>query len=128
MLVLFTGEPPLREIEGTGYERAVNTPFAVISDPAKRIFYLSNGWDWYSAPAIVKGPWTYTTTVPADLRKMVPPDSSTDQPEDPKSIKILVATKPTELITFGGTPAWVPLSGTDLPYVSNTETPVCRRR
>ena len=126
VLVLFTGEPILRKIEGTGYERAVNTPFAVISDPAKRIFYLSNGWDWYSAPAIVKGPWTYTTTVPADLRKMVPPDSSTDQPEDPKSIKILVATKPTELITFGGTPAWVPLSGTDLLYVSNTETPVLR--
>ncbi|MEZ4412819.1 MAG: hypothetical protein R2910_07555 [Gemmatimonadales bacterium] len=126
VLVVFEGEPILRKIDGTSYERAVNTPFAVISDPAKKTFYLSNGWDWYAAPSIVKGPWTYTTNVPADIRKMVPPDSSTDEPEDPKSIKILVATKPTELLTFGGTPAWTPISGTDILYAKNTETPVLR--
>ena len=126
VLVVFEGEPILRKIEGTSYERAVNTPFAVIGDPAKKTFYLSNGWDWYSAPAIVKGPWSYTTKVPADIKKMVPPDSSSDQPEDPKSIQVLVATKPTELLTFGGTPAWTPISGTDILYAKNTETPVLR--
>jgi len=126
VLVVFEGEPILRKIEGTSYQRAVNTPFAVIGDPARKTFYLSNGWDWYAAPSIVEGPWAYTTSVPAEIRKMVPPDSSTDQPEDPKSIRILVATKPTELLSFGGTPSWVPISGTDLLYVSNTETPVLR--
>ncbi len=126
VLVVLDGEPIQRKIEKTDYERVVNTPFAILYDPGSKTYYLSNGWDWYAAPAVVKGPWTYTTKVPADLKKLVPPDSTTPQPEKPGQLKILVATKPTELVSFEGTPAWTPLAGTDFLYAKNTESAVLR--
>jgi hypothetical protein len=148
VLLLFDGEPAVRPVADAGLERVVNTPLLVVRDPSARRFYLGSGTLWYEAPG-PKGPWTpvpaptsavkaffdanpppppapgaadpapATTqqAVPAAQQPAAPPPTA---PETPP--KIVVATEPTELIVFDGTPSWVPL-GTDgaLLYADNTD-------
>ncbi|MEW6683490.1 MAG: carbohydrate-binding family V/XII [Nitrospirota bacterium] len=124
VLLLYDGAPRFRAIENSGYERALNTPFAVARDAKTKRVYLSSGTLWYSADD-PWGPFAPTQSPPADLVKMLPPPDK-DIPAPAKPPKIVVATKPTELIATDGTPKWKALAGDKLLYVENTETPWLR--
>ena len=120
ILLAYDGKPRFSPIENSPYERALNTPFAVVK--AKNAYYLSSGKLWYSAKSAT-GPWAITENPPADLVKMVP---ATDDPKPAKAPQVVVSTKPTELISTDGKPNWKSLTGGQLLYVENTETPWLR--
>jgi hypothetical protein len=129
VLLSYDGEPRYAKIEGSTYERVINTPFGVAKDAQGR-HWMSNGKEWYGAPA-AKGPWTLSTNPPADLVRMVPKDTAkpppaigTGTPKVPK--KIVVATEPTELIATDGAPKWKSLGDGALLYVENTVSPWIR--
>jgi hypothetical protein len=124
VLLLYDGEPRFKAIENSPYERALNTPYAVVRDAKSKTCYLTSGKLWYSAPD-PKGPWKPTTSPPADLVQNMPKPES-DEPAPKVPPKVIVATEPTEVVASDGKPNWQPLQGGKLLYVTNTETPWVR--
>jgi hypothetical protein len=122
VLVSFDGDPELRAIENSPYQRVVNTAFLIIKDKTGN-YYLSNGQTWYLStnPA---GPWKTISNPPADIKKLVPPDkdAAPAEPDKGPAPRIITATAPTELIVTDGAPKWAALTGNELLYASNTET------
>jgi hypothetical protein len=124
-LLQFDGEPRAFAIPNTEFEHFANTPFAVLRDKRTGACYLAGGKKtWYTARD-PKGPWTPTQSPPAEVVKLVPPDT-TSTPAPAKPPKIVVATEPSELISTDGPPQWKPIGKGELLYVHNTETPVVR--
>ena len=124
VLLLYDGEPRFSPIENSPYERALNTPFAVVRHAQNKTCYLTSGAYWYQSNDPL-GPWSAADQPPADLvQNMPPPDSDQPQPATPPVI--VVATEPTELIATDGRPNWTSLAGGELLYVENTETPWLR--
>jgi hypothetical protein len=64
-------EPRLKDIENSTYERALDTPLAVVRDKQSRACYLTSGKLWYTAKDPL-GPWQPTSSPPADLVKNMP--------------------------------------------------------
>src|SRR5207302_721225 len=113
VLVLFDGEPRFRAVEGARLERAQNTPFLVLRDAAGA-YYLDGGTSWFRA-ADWKGPWTKAEDVPAKAKELARRDlteagveekdvEEAARGEEKRVPKILVATRPTELIVADGAP------------------------
>jgi hypothetical protein len=124
VLLLYDGPPVWSDVETSPYERALNTPFAVVRDKRSKACYLSSGKLWYSAKDPL-GPWQPTTTPPADLVQMLPPPDA-DDPVPSQPPAIVVATEPTELVVSDGEPRWKPVGEGALLFVENTETPWVR--
>jgi hypothetical protein len=123
VLLLYDGAPRFSPVENSPYERALNTPFVVVRNQGATTCYLSSGKLWYEAQDPL-GPWSHTTSPPADLVKMLPPpDSAEPAPKVPP--ETVGATEPTELIATDGKPRWKSLTGGKILYVENTETPGC---
>jgi hypothetical protein len=133
VLVLIDGKPQMRPIEDSGLMEVINTPFYIVFDTASQLYYLDGGEIWFMT-AELDGPWQETPTVPAEVvehRPPQPPDEEGDAPEgedeaavDDRVPHILIATEPTELIVTDGEPSYTPLPGSDLLYVSNTDSDV----
>jgi len=124
VLLIFDGTPRFSPVEDSPYERALNTPFLVVRDTRSKTLYLSSGSLWYEA-ADPLGPWSPTSAPPADLAKMLPAaDDGASAPKTPP--EIVVATEPTELVCSDGKPSWTSLTGGQILYVENTETPWLR--
>jgi hypothetical protein len=122
VLVSFDGDPELRAIENTPYQRIVNTAFLIIKDKSGT-YYLSNGQTWYSSTNPT-GDWKSVKNPPEEIKKLVPPDKDA-APAEPSTApvpKIIAATVPTELVVTDGAPKWTALTGNELLYASNTET------
>ena len=131
VLVSIDGEPRLQELEGTGVQAVVNSPFLLAQDPDKKDrYYLYAGADtWYEARA-VKGPWNTTTKVPKKIKQLEPEDEEIepeDEAESPdKPPGIMVATESTELIVFDGQAQFLPIGDGSLLIVKNTESDILR--
>lgn len=122
VLLIYDGEPRFAPVEGSSYERALNTPFAVVRDTKTQKCYLSSGALWYEA-GDPKGPWTPTGSPPSDLVQMLP---KSEDPAPANPPEIVVATEPTELICTDGKAEWQALPDGEILYVRNTETPWLR--
>ncbi len=120
VLVSYDGDPELRAIQNSPYQRVVNTAFLIIKDKSGN-YYLSNGQIWYSSTNPT-GTWKELKNPPEDIEKLVPPDKDEAPAEPGPAPRIITATTPTELIVTDGAPKWTPLTGNELLYVSNTET------
>ncbi|MGD8439012.1 MAG: carbohydrate-binding family V/XII [Holophagae bacterium] len=120
VLLLYDGEPRFSPVEGSPYERVLNTPFLVVRNTRSTTCYLSSGALWYRADDPM-GPWSTTASPPKDLVEMLPPPDSDDPPPDVPP-EIVVATVPTELVVTDGEPRWESLTGGEILYVKNTET------
>ena len=124
VLLIFDGEPRFSQVEGSRYERVLNTPFLVVRNAKTETCYLSSGTLWYEAPDPL-GPWTPTASPPKDLVQMMPaPDKDESAPNAPPAI--VAATAPTELIVTDGAPKWTSLEGGEILFVENTENPWLR--
>jgi len=123
-LLLYDGEPRTIPIPDTDLEQVANAAFAVIRDTRSGKYYLSGGKIWYSASDPL-GPWGAIGEPPAEVARLVPPDTSSIPAPQPPPL-IVVATEPTELVVTDGAPAWRPIGNGDLLYVENTETPIVR--
>src|SRR5262245_18963640 len=125
VLLLYDGKPLLRPIEKTSLQRAVNTPLFVVCEAEPKRCFLNGGRFWYEAPDPV-GPWTSVEGPSPAVKAFVdanpppPPGSEATTEEQRQAAKaaaeqvktpprILVATEPTELISFDGQPNYVPV-------------------
>jgi hypothetical protein len=131
VLVSIDGEPRFQELEKTGVQTVVNTPFLIAQDPERKDrYYLYAGADsWYEARA-VKGLWNSTTKVPKKIKQLEPEDEEIDPEDEAESPDrppaIAVATEPTELIVTDGQPQFLPLGDGSLLIIKNTESDVLR--
>jgi hypothetical protein len=137
ILISIDGEPQFREEEGI--ERVINTPFTIIRSSQSEQWYLNADADhWYSA-AKITGDWQLQESVPEEIEALAPEPPETDEgtgQQDDQSDdvdvdedsgpapRVIVVTEPTELISSIGKPEFTPISGTDLLYVSNTDSDV----
>ena len=127
-LLVFDGEPVLAPAGGSALQVVVNTNWDVFFDPTTRTWYWLNNGAWLGA-SDVKGPWSPVaklpaafSTLPADqnfaaVRKQIPGRrlSASAMPT------IFVSTSPAEIIVTQGVPRLVPIAGTSLRYVANTD-------
>jgi hypothetical protein len=118
MLISIDGEPVFEEIENSGYERVLNSPFLIVRAGTKLYLYIGSN-SWFEASEVM-GPWLYSGNVPEDIRSFVEPVEDAD--ESVFNLKIIVATNPTELIVTDGPPKWAPVEGMDLLYLENTDS------
>ena len=134
VLVLIDGEPKLKKIENSSLKYIINTPYFIVLDTTKKTYYLKGSAFWFSASEL-KGPWIETKSPPAKAveisRKMEKKQKEqqkqpSENQEVDKSIvpKIFVSTKPAELIQSDGEPKYIPIKGTNLLYMNNTESDV----
>jgi len=125
ILVEFDGPPVVQAIEGSNLVRVANTPFAVVYDPASGNYYLNGASAWYQAPDAL-GPWDTIADPPAEVRAVVPPDTSADDQNLGPPPRIVTATEPTELLSIDGQPSYAGLPGDEVLYVTNTESDILR--
>jgi len=131
VLITLDGEPNMKPMENSDLMRVINTPFTIIFKQKENTYYLFADTDtWYKAQDI-KGKWEIASSVPPDIAKLAP--ESEDKNEDPggedtskpgSNPKIIVVTKPTELISCTGDPEFTPIPATELLYISNTDSDV----
>jgi hypothetical protein len=126
VLLSYDGKPIFKDIDNSPYQRALNTSFAVIKVTGQSQYYLTSGSLWYQASNEL-GPWEVTDNPPSDLVKMVAKDSVNEAKNKPNKVPdIVTVSKATELVVSDGDPEWVSLTGGELLYVKNTETPWLR--
>jgi hypothetical protein len=132
-LVVLDGQPKLQPGQTGGVMRVVNTPFILLLDMPQKQYYLKAGPLWMTAPDVT-APWTAAPAVPTEIAAEAnivdppqPPDpNATPQPAAPPvaPTAIMVAEEPTELICTDGAPAYTPLPGNNLLYLSNSTSDV----
>ncbi len=118
LLVSIDGDPVFQAIEGSKYERVINTPFLIVKSGKSHYLYIGSN-AWYQSKQ-VSGPWARTKRVPSDIEKLVEPAEDDDALVD--DVRIIVATEPTELVVSDGEPSWAPVEGMDLLYMDNTDS------
>lgn len=123
VLITIDGEPRLKPIKETKLYRVINTPYTIIMDSTTNSYYLNADENvWYSAKGI-KETWSIDKNVPQNVKKYeVKPKAKNVKKQTGEAPKIIVATKPTELISCKGKPEFTPIDKTSLMYVSNTES------
>ncbi len=128
LLVVFDGVPVLAPVEGTTFSYAVNTNWDVFKDAAGT-WYLRDGVSWLSGPDAT-GPFAAVRQLPAEFGKL-PSNANFDAAHKtvppkpfPSGIapRVDVSTVPAEIIVTRGQPQFVPVTGTGLQRVANTDS------
>jgi len=106
--------------------RVANTPFFVVMDPATRQYYLKGAGLWFLAPEAL-GPFQRAAQVPPGVSALADASDYKDpqsplSPSQAAALEIVTATEPTELIWTEGRPQMGSIAGTDLLYVTNTDS------
>ena len=131
VLINLDGKPRLQPEDGTELMRVVNTPFTILFVSAKKTYYLYADKDtWYTAGDIT-GEWKVAQKIPSEVASRAPKEEADpeeqgeeDQEKPGPSPRVILSTEPTELISCTGKPEYTPISGTDLLYMSNTDSDV----
>ncbi len=129
VLVTFIGEPKLEAVneDDPSLMFAVNTNWDVLFNEGQ--YYLLVDNQWLSTQDVIKGPWAAAKTLPASFKKL--PDDANwsevkanlDLPANSNPApRVFAANRPSEIILTTGKPQLVPISGTSLMYVANTES------
>jgi uncharacterized membrane protein YgcG len=134
VLVLIHGEPVWRPVPGTSLQRVLNTRALVLSDATGQVYV--HVLDGFMAAPSLNGPWQVTFSPPPGANQAAqqlgqqnlvdlmqgPVNETTGQRPSLGSgaPQMVVATRPTEIIITTGPMNWVPLEGTQLLYVQNT--------
>ena len=140
VLVTIDGDPIMTDLENTDLKYVANTPYYLVQDKSKK-YYLRGAGKWFVASDLT-GDWQVATSLPKPLQSITPQieeeeakqkaDQTEDTPteETPEELgdsptpKIIVRTKPTELLETDGSPAFAPIDGTNLLYMENSESDV----
>ena len=132
ILVSFDGEPIWSPIKDNDLKFAVNTNWDFFQYPPTNTYYLRNDATWLKSTTL-GGPWTPAGTLPPSFKKLPADDDNwkdvvLNLPGKPITHvpKVDVTTTPAELILFDGEPKYVPVPGTKLVWISNTESDVFR--
>ncbi len=132
VLIVVDGDPIFQEIEKTGYERVLNTPFFIVKDTKKGTYYINGGEHWYTSENAAD--WAYTTKVPKKLVEIAEEALDTGEDgyaseeamkdgesvEEPVIPEVILRTTPAELLQSDGEPDFSPVEGTTILYMTNT--------
>jgi hypothetical protein len=130
VLVFIDGEPIIKDVENSSYKYVMNTPFFLVQDSSDKNFYLKGGKWWYISRAVESG-WKSIENPPKGVVELSQKafqgednavDSATINLTSPP--KIIVSTEPAELIQTDGEPKFEPVQGTDLLFLSNSESDI----
>ncbi|MBW1724152.1 MAG: carbohydrate-binding family V/XII, partial [Deltaproteobacteria bacterium] len=132
VLITLDGEPKLKKEEGSELMRVINSPFTILLVSSEKTYYLYADKDTWYTDGDIKGEWTIAKKVPSKVAARAPeadPDTgeqeaAEDEEKPGPPPKVVVVTEPTELISSKGEPEFTPISGTDLLYMSNTDSDV----
>jgi len=132
VLMLFDGQPIWSPIKDVDLKYAVNTNWDVFEDSSKT-FYLRDDKSWLKATDF-KGQWVPAGSLPASFSKLPANDNWKDVVDNlpGKSIAanavpiVFVSFEPAEMILTKGEPKYVPVKGSSLLWVSNTESDLFR--
>jgi hypothetical protein len=127
------GEPIWSPIKDNDLKYAVNTNWDLFQHGPTNTLFLRNNDNWLKAPDI-KGPWTPAGKLPDSFKKLPAEENWKDvQANLPgKTVaasavpKVFVSLQPAELILLTGEPNYMLVQGTELLWVSNTESDVFR--
>jgi len=131
ILLGIDGQPVFADLPHTDLKSAVNTTWPLFQDKSDSQYYLLVNDIWLVAGDL-QGPWSRTMKVPGDFKKLptsgkfvevlkaVPPP----QVSNPIIPGVFYATSPAEVILFDGQPSYTPISGTQLFFANNTNSPV----
>jgi hypothetical protein len=133
VIVNIDGDPIMSPIKDNDLTFAVNTNWDLFLHGPSKIYYLRNDSGWLQATD-VKGPWTPAAKLPDSFKKLPADDNWKDvkaalpgKPIAANAVpKVFVTLKPGELILLTGEPKYEPVQGTQLLWVSNTESDVFR--
>jgi hypothetical protein len=131
ILLGLDGDPVWSPIKDNDLKFAVNTNWDLFQHTPTNTFYLRDESVWLKATDL-NGPWTYAATLPESFSKL-PSDDNWKEVKDNLPGKhaahvpaVFFSTEPSELVLFNGEPKYVPVPGTNLLWVNNTESDVFR--
>ncbi|PYT00754.1 MAG: hypothetical protein DMF63_05450 [Acidobacteria bacterium] len=129
IMVQIDGEPVFAKVNGTkNLEFIVNSNFPVFRDNKENEFYVYTGKQWLTA-SDPKGSWTRTMSLPDEMKAVkadkqwaglaaaIPPPTVTEAVPG-----VFYSTTPAEVIMFQGQPIWSVVKGTNLLFVTNTNS------
>jgi hypothetical protein len=129
VLIVVDGKPVFRPVEGQNAERVINANALIIKIGGR--FYLQAMNYWYEASAL-DGPWTVAKTVPPSMEQIKQSlvaakqvdlmEPSRDAAPLQTAPTIYVTTVPAELIQSDGQPQFLPIEGTELLQVKNSDS------
>jgi hypothetical protein len=131
VIVNLDGDAIWSPIKDNDLKFAVNTNWDLFQHVPTNTYYLRHNDGWLKAAA-VNGPWSAAGTLPDSFKKLPAEDNWKDvkanMPGKPiKAVpKVYVSTKPAELILLTGEPSYLLVEGTNLLWVSNTESDIFR--
>ena len=133
VIVNLDGEPIWSPIKENDLKFAVNTNWDLFQYGPTSTLYLRNNDTWLKA-ADVKGPWAPAGTLPTSFSKLPAEENWKDVKANlpgkaiaPSAVpKVFVSLQPSELILLTGAPAYRPVQGTGLQWISNTESDLFR--
>jgi hypothetical protein len=144
ILILMDGNPVLRSVKDTKFQRVINTRALILQDESKGKLYLHLMDGWMESGAAT-GPWVMTEKASDELEKALKIaadgkqvdllDGASANPSNTKpSLKVAAkadavpsvytSTEPAELIQTQGDPQVAAIGGTQLIYVTNTENDI----
>lgn len=129
ILVLVSGEPTMRSVEGAPtFQRVINTRALILHD-SNGVFHLQAAGTWYQSGQLT-GTWVVNPNPVPDLKKaaelaakQIAPDPLLNKDGKPvvPPPAILVSLVPTELIQTNGQPQMLPVAGTQLLTMKNAD-------
>jgi hypothetical protein len=131
VIVNLDGDPIWSPIKENDLKYAVNTNWDLFEHGPTKTYYLRNDATWLKATDI-KGTWSAAGTLPESFKKLPAEenwkDVKTNLPGKPVKAapKVFVTFQPGELIFLRGEPNYLLVQGTELLWVSNTDSDVFR--
>ncbi|MHC5113823.1 MAG: hypothetical protein ACYTGP_05285 [Planctomycetota bacterium] len=134
ILVRIHGEPVYEEIPSTGVSIIVNTISDLFRYDETGQYYLMRGKHWLEAPSL-EGPWTPNRLLPEGFFRMPDNDRLREvrrgvRGRSPDALRhppdVYVVDEPTELIVMYGRPKFEKIKGTNLSFVTNSESDIFR--
>ncbi len=133
LLVPIDGKPVIKEVPNSRFERVINTQALIARTRFGSTYYLHVYDGWLSSESLT-GPWTQAFRAPFGLdgtAKQLAKDGKVDlldggpgatpKPSLANGVPAIYVTEtPSELIIFKGQPNFVPVTGTNLLWASNT--------
>ena len=124
-LVILDGQPINKQIEGTKFQRTINTPYMMLYSNTDKAYYLNGNNSWFSANDI-NGEWLQAKQLPAGLQETADAQGlkEIEHPDNTSSIipEIIISEEPAELISVAGKPDYSQVDGAGLLYVNNTSS------
>jgi hypothetical protein len=131
ILVSFDGEPVWSPIKDNELKFAINTNWDVFQHGPTGLYYLRNDASWYRSTSLT-GAWSFAGKLPDSFSKLPDEENWKDVranlPGAPvkRVPSVFVSMNPAELILLDGEPNYVPVPGTQLLWISNTESDLFR--